>query len=67
MKLHAIWVYDRFIFWLTATAIDITFRISVTFTFEFLIKNLKNVISVAYLQIGLDFTSKTSTVHSSTS
>ena len=41
MKLHAIWVYDRFIFWLTATAIDITFRISVTFTFEFLIKNLK--------------------------
>ena len=67
MKLHAIWVYDRFIFWLTATAIDITFQISVTFTFEFLIKIFLNVILVAYLQIGLDFTSKTSTVHSSIS
>ena len=47
MKLHAFWVYDCFIFWLTATAIDITIRISVNFTFDFLIKNAKNIIAVS--------------------
>ena len=51
-------------FWgadLTATAIDITFRICWPLRLISWSK-IKNVISVAYLQIGLDFTSKTSTV-----